>query len=79
MAVEGIEKCEYKGTNSFDESSIMYKIRCYSRPVNKYELKRAALRLIQNRLNEKGIKIPYRYLNVVVKPEEENTDIKAAK
>ena len=63
--IDGIINCEYKGTNDFAESAVIYKLRVYCDPKNKPVMRRAALRVIQDRLWAAGIQIPYRYLNVV--------------
>jgi moderate conductance mechanosensitive channel len=68
-AVDGIDECIYKGTNAFDKSAIIYKIRCYTPPKRKYDMRRAALKIIQERLDQAGIKIPYEHMNVIVTQE----------
>ena len=69
-AVDGIDECIYKGTNAFDKSAVIYKIRCFSSPRRKYDMKRAAIKIIQERLDQAGIKMPYEHMNVIVSREE---------
>ena len=65
-----IEACIYKGTQEFQESAVLYKIRCYCQPEDRPDLRRAVLRLLQEGLAEAGIKIPYQQIEVFVKNEE---------
>lgn len=69
-AVDGIDECIYKGTNAFDKSAVIYKIRCFSSPRRKYDMRRAAIKIIQERLDQAGIKMPYEHMNVIVSREE---------
>lgn len=62
--MDGIEDCQYKGTQDFSTSAIVYKIRLFCPPELHPELRRRALRLIQMRLDEEGIKIPYQQLTI---------------
>lgn len=62
--INGITDCVYKGTERFDDSAIIYKIRVFCPPHNKYDLRREAISLIQNALNENNIEIPYNQLDV---------------
>lgn len=62
--IDGIDSCVYKGTQEFADSAVIYKIRFFCLPENKPERTRDALRMIQNGLEEKNIKIPYRQLDV---------------
>lgn len=61
---ENIEKCEYLGINSFEESSIMYKIRIYCMPELKPTIKRMALGKIKENLDENDITIPYKQIDI---------------
>lgn len=62
--IEGIEKCEFKGTQSFEDSAIVYKLRFYCPPAQRPALWRAAMGLIQDRLEEAGLKIPYQQVDI---------------
>lgn len=62
--VEGMEDCQYKGTQDFIDSATLYKIRLFCPPEQSSELRRKALRIIQTRLAEAGIRIPYRQVDI---------------
>lgn len=61
---EGIERCEYKGTQAFADSAVIYKLRFFCPPENKPQLNRDAHRIVQDGLEAAGIKIPYNQLDV---------------
>ena len=69
-AVDGIESCQYKGTQAFDGSSVKYRIRIFCMPEDRPELRRMCLRMIQRRLDSEGIRIPYEQLDVHTYPAE---------
>lgn len=62
--LHGVDGAVYKGTQSFEESSILYRIRFYCHPEDKPDLRRAALGTIQKKLWEEGISIPFNQLDV---------------
>lgn len=62
--IPGIDNAEYKGTQSFEDSAIIYKIRFYCRPENKWDMWRACIKQIQEGLNEAHITIPYNQLDI---------------
>ena len=62
--VDGVDKCVYKGTQRFDDSAVIYLVRMFCEPELKCEMRRRALREIQNGLAEADIKIPYNQLDV---------------
>ena len=62
--LDGIDQCIYKGTQSFESSAILYKIRFFCPPETKPERTRDALREIQNGLLEAEIRIPYSQYDV---------------
>lgn len=62
--LEKVSKCEYKGTEKFGESSILYKTRIHCSPRDKYEVNRAAMKIIQTALDENDIHIPFNQLDV---------------
>ena len=62
--VEGIEGCEYKGTQEFADSAVVYKIRLYCPPERRPELRRRALRVVQEGLEKENIRIPYHQMDV---------------
>ena len=63
-AVEGIEGCEYKGTQEFEDSAEVYKIRLYCPPERRPELRRRALRVVQEGLEKENIRIPYHQMDI---------------
>ena len=62
--LEGIDRCVYKGTQSFEESAIIYKLRFFCPPGDKPERTRDAMRVIQNGLEAADIHIPYNQLDI---------------
>ena len=65
--VDGIERCEYKGTTDFGSSAILYKIRFYCASHDKYEIRRRVLRFLQRKLELGGLHVPYEQLDIHVK------------
>lgn len=59
-----VEKSEYKGTQDFDSSAVIYKLRYYCHPKNRAEIHRGAVKIVQEKFIEKGISIPYNQLDV---------------
>ena len=62
--IDGIEECQYKGTQAFDESAVLYRVRIFCMPEKRPELRRNCLRHIQRRLDKENIRIPYNQLDV---------------
>ena len=62
--IDNVEDSMFKGTQSFDDSVINYRVRFFCKPINRPDTKRAVMREIQKGLDEAGIKIPYRQLDV---------------
>lgn len=62
--VEGVTKCDYLGTQSFESSSILYKIRIYCEAKHRPDVRRAALGMILDTLNGAGIAIPFNQMDV---------------
>ena len=62
--VEGVENCEFKGTQEFGASAIIYKIRFYCDPDNKPDIRRAVIKTVQSELDEKGVRIPYQQIDI---------------
>ena len=60
----GIIRCEYKGTQDFADSAVIYKIRFYCLPEEMPERRRNALCVVQERLADENISIPYNQLDV---------------
>ncbi len=62
--IEGVEGCELKGTQRFDESAVIYKIRFFCEPNDRPDIRREALKRVQDGLREAGIRIPYKQLDI---------------
>lgn len=61
---ENIEKCEYRGVNRFDDSSIAYQIKVYCNPLEKVQVRRDALHCILEVFEENKIDIPYQQIDI---------------
>ena len=64
--LDGIDRCIYKGTQAFEDSAILYKVRFFCPPETKPDRTRDALREIQNGLAEAGLQIPYNQYDIHV-------------
>ena len=62
--IEGVTSCVYKGTQSFESSAVLYKIRLYCDYKRRCDIRRAALAKIQEELEVANIKIPFDQLDV---------------
>lgn len=65
--LEGVESCELKGTQSFADSAILYKIRFFCEPKDRPDIRRAVIKTIQDGLEKAGVQIPYRQLDIHTK------------
>lgn len=63
-AIDGIKLASYKAIQDFEDSGIVYRIKITTRQYDRFDLRRAALRAIQEGLDEAGIKIPFNQLDV---------------
>ncbi len=63
-SISGIDDCVYKGVHNFGDFAITYKIRFYCEPSVSPELRRSALRIIQDDLKRADIKIPYPQVDI---------------
>lgn len=59
-----ITSCEYKGTKKFEESDILYTVRITCEPKERPDVKRIAIKVVQEGLEAAGISIPYNQLDV---------------
>ena len=59
-----VETCVYKGTQRFDKSAIIYKLRYFAPPQNYWDTWRAAMKVVQEGLAEAGLQIPYEQIDV---------------
>ena len=66
---EHVLGCEYKGTQNFADSAIIYRINLYCKPEDKWEVWRKAHALLQDALDAAGMKIPYQQLDVHTIPQ----------
>lgn len=62
--LEGVERCELKGTQDFGASAVIYKIRFYCEPGERPDIRRAAIRVIQDDLESADIHIPYQQIDI---------------
>lgn len=62
--IDGVTECRYKGTQSFESSAILYRLRVSCNPEDRADVRRAALSTVQTVLHEAGIQIPYNQLDV---------------
>lgn len=62
--LEGVEKCELKGTQDFADSAVIYKIRFFCDPNNRPDIRRSVIMTIQDGLDEAGIQIPYKQIDI---------------
>lgn len=65
--LDGIDHCEFKGTNAFASSATIYKIRFFCDSSEKYERRRQVLGYIQNCLADANLKIPFEQIDVHTK------------
>lgn len=62
--IDGVESCQFKGTQSFSDSAVIYKIRFFCEPHDRPDIRRAALKTIQNGLEEAKLQIPYQQIDI---------------
>lgn len=62
--IDGVSSCVYKGTQSFESSAVLYKIRLYCDYKRRCDIRRAAISKIQVGLESSNIKIPFDQLDV---------------
>ncbi len=65
--LEGVKDAEYLGTNSFEASAVLYRIRLHANPMLHYKLRRSALAEVQRTLIKAGLEIPFNQLDVTIK------------
>ncbi|MBQ7523408.1 MAG: mechanosensitive ion channel family protein [Oscillospiraceae bacterium] len=66
-AIDGVKKAQYKGTQSFNDSSITYRIHLQIDLTKKWEIWRKAHTILQEQLAAAKITIPYPQLDVHTK------------
>lgn len=65
--LKDVDRCEYRGTHSFEDSAILYKVRFYSAPAAQFDCRRDAMHILQEGLNEAGLQIPYNQYDVHIR------------
>lgn len=63
-ASEIISDCTYLGTQRFDNSAILYRLRLSCDPAQRGNVRREVYRTLQSALNEAGIEVPFPQLDV---------------
>ena len=62
--IDGVEKCALKGMQSYEASAILYKIRLFCEPCDMPDIRRAALKTIQDGLEAASIQVPYQQVDI---------------
>lgn len=62
--LEDVKKCEYRGVNELDTSSINYNIKVYTQPDKKVQVRRDAIREIVLTLEKHNIQVPYQQIDI---------------
>lgn len=57
--IDGVTSSEYKGTNAFLDNGVDYKVRMYCKPEMVFDIKRKALRVVQEELKAKDMSTPW--------------------
>ncbi len=56
--IDGVTDSEYKGTNAFADTGCIYKVRMYCKPEWVFDIKRKALRVVQEELKANNMSTP---------------------
>ena len=62
--LENVDSCSYKGVNELAESSINYQVNVRCKPELKVQMRRNILRCVLLALEEKGIEVPYKQIDI---------------
>lgn len=63
--LEEVTSCLYKGTNSFNDSSVTYRLRYFTSPKGtRFDVRRAACRIVQDGLRSAGIPFAFNHVDV---------------
>lgn len=65
-AIKGIKNAEYLAIQNFEASSVIYRIRYWCKPKDKWVMRRAAMGVLQKCIIESDIALPYSQLDVHV-------------
>ena len=68
--LKGVRRSEYKGTEKFDEFAVIYKMRFFCPPDKKPDIRRSAMKVIQEELLQAGLRIPYRRMDLRITEKE---------
>lgn len=63
-SIDGVKRCEYKGTQAFESSNILYRLRVHCDPNKRSDVRRSILMLLQDTLAQNDIHIPFNQLDV---------------
>ena len=63
-AIKGVNRCIYLGTQSFEASAILYRVRFFCEHKDRPDLRRAALSQIQKDLAANDLHVPFNQLDV---------------
>lgn len=63
-SAEGIKRCLYLGTQTFESSAILYRIRFFCAHRDRPDMRRAAYTQIQKDLAANGLQVPFNQLDV---------------
>lgn len=61
---EDVDNFEYKGLQEYADSAVIYRFMLYCNPLNKANIRRSVLKIINTELRKADIKIPYNQLDV---------------
>lgn len=64
-SIPDVEDCIYKGTERFDKSAIIYKIRLYCPADKRFDARRACVRLLQEEIPKNGLTVPYEHIQIL--------------
>ena len=62
--LEKAKDCQFKGTQSFDDSAITYRLNLWCSPADKWEVWRAAHKILQEVLEENDLQVPYQQIDI---------------
>ena len=62
--IDGVNDCVMKGIIGFEDSAIIYRIRFFCHPSEKYSIRPAANEILLNALTQHGLGIPYPQIDV---------------
>ncbi len=63
-AIEDVDSCEFKGTERFDSSAVVYRLTVKCKPTDRPDVRRKVLLAVQLHLKSENVAIPYSQLDV---------------